>query len=66
MVITGAPNLSNEAGVRDEVKEGVRSVSERGKGNDVRRMRMRKEMRLIGARTKCWSCRERAEDGDAC
>lgn len=66
MVITGAPNLSNEAGVREEVKEGVRSVSERGKGNDVRRMRMRKEMWLIGARTKRWSCKERAGDGDAC
>lgn len=59
MVITGAPNLSNEAGVREE----VRSVSARGKGDDVRRMRIRKE---IGARTKCWSCRERVGDGDAC
>lgn len=58
MVITGAPNLSNEAGVR----EGVKSVSERER--NVRGMRIRRETRLMcERRTKSWSCREKTEDG---
>lgn len=55
-MITGAPNLSNEAGVRGE----VRSMSEGG--SDVRGMRIGSSG-VICVRTKCWSCRERTEDG---
>ena len=58
VVITGAPNLSNEAGVRGE----VRSVSEGG--SDVWGMRMG-ELRVICVRTKCWSCRDGTGDGAA-
>lgn len=52
MVITGAPNLSNEAKARRE----VRTVSE-GESS-VWRMRIERAG-AIGGRTERWSCRER-------
>lgn len=60
MVITGAPNLSNEAGVRGEVRSVSEGEKERRVGNEDR------EFWVICVRTKCWSCRERTGDSDAC
>lgn len=53
MVITGAPNLSNEAGVRGEVRSVSKEEGEQRVENEDR------ESRVNYVRTKCWSCRQR-------